>query len=135
MGDLSKVTQRAGGRTGTHTRPPGPPQASHSQHLSPQGPYLTKLVRSYSILLLDRHWEAGTQEAGGAGAQVLKRWHSWSVGSHHGLAGMAVGVLLLLLLLLVHFVLLCLQILEADLHMTFSKPPLAASSEFPWLVM
>ena len=48
---------------------------------------------------------------------------------------MAVGVLLLLLLLLVHFVLLCLQILEADLHMTFSKPPLAASSEFPWLVM
>ena len=74
----------------------------------------------------------GTQEVGGAGAQVLKGWHGWSGGGHiMGWQGWLLGVLLLLLLLLVHFVLLCLPILEPDLHVTFNKPPLAASSDFP----
>ena len=55
------------------------------------------------------------------------------VGGGHimGWQGWLLGVLLLLPLLLVHFVLLCPLILEPDLHMTFSKPPLAASSDFP----
>lgn len=65
------------------TQTPGPPQKPHSQHLSPQGPQPTRLVRGlWQIFLLDRHWGGGTQEAGRAGAQVLKGWHSWSGGGH-----------------------------------------------------
>ena len=71
VGDLSKVAQRVGGRTGrTSPRPPGPPQASHSHHLSPQGPYLTKLVRE---LQHTPPWQAlGSGHSGG--------WRSWGTG-------------------------------------------------------
>ena len=99
-------------------------------------PYFTRLVRE---LQHTPPWQVkGRGHPGG--------WQSWGTGpqrvaqlewggSHHGLSGMAVGVLLLLLLLLVNFVIFCLPILEPDLHVTFSKPPLAASSDFPWMAM
>ena len=116
MRDLSKVTQKVGGRTGTHTRPPGPPQEPHSQHLSPQGPQPTRLVRGlWQIFLLDRHWGGGTQEASRAGAQAPQGWPCWGGGDVMGWWGWLWR--LLLLLLLIHFALLGPPVLEPDLHL------------------
>ena len=98
------------------TQTPGPPQEPHSQHLSPQGPQPTRLVRGlWQIFLLDRHWGGGTQEASRAGAQARQGWPCWGGGDVMGWWGWLWR--LLLLLLLIHFALLGPPVLEPDLHL------------------
>lgn len=67
------------------------------------------------ILLFDRHWGGGAQEAGGVGAQAPQGWPSWRGGDIVGCWGWLWRRRRLLLL--VHFALLCPPVLEPDLHL------------------